>query len=537
ALGEAEAGGWWGPELKLAGFDAILITGKSPKPVYLWIHDGDVAIRDASAIWGKGTGEAQEMIRRELGDAKIRVAQIGPAGEKMVRYACVLNELKHSNGRSGLGAVMGSKNLRAIAVRGTGKPNLHDPARVDEVRKQIQGNYHRTPGDMHDLGTSGGIPFLDMRGILPTRNFKEGSFEGADQISGQAMRDTILTGRGTCYGCYVACKREVKTGEPYNVDPLYGGPEYETIGSLGSLCGISDLPAIAKGNEVCNALGLDTISVGTTIAFAMEAFEAGILTTKDTDGIELRFGNADAMLKLLPMIANRTGIGDLLAEGAKRAADKLGRGAEAMAMHARGQEFPMHEPRGKCSLAVGYAVSPTGACHMEAPHDTDFEMEGGAGLEAIAPLGVFEPVESTDIGPAKMRTFFPGQQVWNLYNCIGVCDFVGAPTGPMTLPMLVDYLNAVTGWNTSLYELIKVGERSQTMARLYNIREGFTAEDDRLPERMFQGLENGALKGVGLDRKRFEDAKRLYYEMAGWDPLSGVPTNGKLAELDLLWAI
>lgn len=537
ALGEAEAGGWWGPELKLAGFDAILITGKSSKPVYLWIHDGDVAIKDAASIWGKSTGEAQAMIRQELGDEKIRVAQIGPAGEKMVRYACVLNELKHANGRSGLGAVMGSKMLRAIAVRGTGKPNLHDPARVEEVRKGIQANYHRTPGDMHDLGTSGGIPFLDMRGILPTRNFRQGSFEGAAQISGQAMRDTILTGRGTCYACYVACKREVKTGAPYNVDPTYGGPEYETIGSFGSLCGIADLPAIAKANELCNALGLDTISAGTSIAFAMEAFEAGILTSKDTDGMDLHFGNVDSMLKLLPMIANRTGVGNLLAEGVLRAARKLGGGAEAMAMHARGQEFPMHEPRGKRSMAIGYAVSPTGACHMEADHDTDFEVAGAAGLEALAPLGLFDPVDALEMGAAKMRIFFPAQQMWNLYNCIGVCDFVGTPIGPMSLPMLVDYLSAVTGWNTSLYELMQVAERSQTMARLFNTREGFKAEDDDLPQRMFQPLENGALKGKGIDRKEFEESKRLYYEMAGWDPVTGIPTKGKLAELDLLWAI
>ncbi|MHB1161858.1 MAG: aldehyde ferredoxin oxidoreductase family protein, partial [Chloroflexota bacterium] len=507
-FGEAEAGGWWGPELKLAGFDAVIVSGVSPRPVYLYIHDGEASLRDAGRIWGLDTGEAQAGIRRELGDEKIRVAQIGPAGEKLVRYACVLNELKHSNGRSGMGAVMGSKKLRAIAVRGTGKPALHDGAGVEEVRKQVRANYHQTPGDMHDLGTSGGVPFLDARGILPTRNFLQGSFEDARAISGQTMADTILTSRGTCYACYIACKREVKTGEPYNVDPAYGGPEYETIGSLGSLCGVGDLAAVAKGNELCNRYGLDTISVGTTIAFAMEAFQAGHLTAADTDGLELRFGNADAMLRAITAIAERRGIGDLLAEGVRIAARRLGGGAEALAIHSKGQEFPMHEPRGKRSLAIGYAVSPTGACHMEAPHDTDFEAPGGAGLEALEPMGILEPVDSLDMGPAKVRLFYNGQQLWNLYNCVGLCDFVGTPIGPFTLPMLVDYVSAVTGWNTSSYELIKVGERSQNMARLFNIREGFTAADDDLPPRMFQPLRNGALEGVALDRAEFEAARR-----------------------------
>lgn len=537
ALGEAEAGGWWAPELKLAGFDAVVISGRAPSPVYLYIKDGDASLRDARRIWGCDTREAQDVIREELGDDKIRIVQIGPAGERLVKYACVLNELKHANGRTGMGAVMGAKNLKAIAARGTVKPSLFDAKGVQDTTKRILANYKRTPGDMHDLGTSGGVPFLDGRGILPTRNFRQGTFEGARQISGQAMRDTILVGRGTCYGCYIACKREVHTGEPYNVDRSYGGPEYETVASFGSLCGVSDLAAVAKANELCNRYGLDTISTGSVIAFAMEAFEVGYLTREDTEGLDLRFGNAEAMLRMISMINERRGLGDLLAEGVRAAARKIGRGAEALAMHVKGQEFPMHEPRGKQSLALGYALSPTGACHMEAPHDTDFEGLGGAGLAALEPLGILEPVPSADIGPAKVRVFYVGQQVWSLYNCIGLCAFVGTPIGPLTLPMLTDYLSATTGWSVSLYELAKVGERSQNMARLFNLREGFTVTDDDLPPRVFEPLENGVLRGVALDRKEFDAARRLYYEMAGWDPATGVPTRGKLAELDLLWAI
>jgi len=390
---------------------------------------------------------------------------------------------------------------------------------------------------MHDLGTTGNVSFLSRKGILPTRNFHDGSFDGANEISGEAMRDTILTNRGTCYACFIGCKREVKTGEPYNVDPTYGGPEYETLGSFGSLCGVSDLAAVCKANELCNRYGIDTISCGTTIAFAMEACEAGLITKQDTGGIDLAFGNAQAMVQMVELINRREGIGDLLAEGAARAAEKIGKGAELLAMHAKGLEFPMHEPRGKQSLALAYALSPTGACHMEADHDTDFERSGRAGLEAFESLGLRKPVPATNLGAEKVHIFFVGQQVWNLYNCIGLCDFVGAPIGPFTLPRLAHYLSAVTGWKTSLYELIKVGERSQAMARLFNLREGLTSADDTLPERMFQPLENGALEGTSLNREQFECARKLYYEMAGWDPITGVPTQGKLAELDLLWAV
>lgn len=537
-FGEAEAGGWWGPELKFAGFDGVVVSGRAERPVYLFVNDGEASLRDAGHLWGHDTGDTRSMIRKELGDAKIRTAAIGQAGERQVRYACVLNELKHANGRSGLGAVMGSKNLKAIAARGTAKPSLYDSAAVNAARKRVLANYHQSPGDMHDLGTSGGVPTLDSRGILPTRNFRQGSFEGARQISGRAIVDTILVNRGTCYACPIACKREVKVENgSYTVDPAYGGPEYETVGSLGSVCGIADLPAVAKGNELCNRYGLDTISCGMAIAFAMECFEAGYLTVKDTDGLDLRFGNAEAMLKLIPMIAERRGIGDLLAEGSLRAARKIGGKAEDLVLHVKGQEFPMHEPRGKRSLALGYAVSPTGACHMEGDHDTDFEEAGMSGLAMLEPLGVFGPLSALDLGPAKVRQFYATQQVWNLFNCIGLCDFVGEPIGPMTLPVLSDYLSAVTGWNTSLYELMAVGERSQNMARLFNLREGLSAADDMLPPRMFQPLENGALKGAAIDRAEFESVRSLYYEMAGWDGATGVPTRGKLAALDLLWAL
>ena len=533
--GEAEAGGWWGPELKFAGYDAVVVTGRAERPVYLWIHDGDVQIRDARLIWGMFPGDAQEAIREELGDPRVRVALIGPGGEKLVRYACILNELKHANGRTGMGAVMGSKNLKALAVRGTKKLELHDRDGIKEIARWVAENYERQPGSLHDLGTARGIIPLNQRGILPTHNFISGVFDQAEEISGERMKETILTGRESCYACPIRCKRQVRIDEGnYRVQPEYGGPEYETIASFGSLCCIGDLKAISKAHELCQKYTLDTISTGTTVAFAMECYEKGIIDKDDTGGIEISFGNKDAMLAMIEKIARREGFGDVLAEGVMRAARKIGKGAEEFAQHVKGQELPLHEPRGKTGLGLAYALSPTGADHCEAAHDPIFEMPG-KWLQSVAPLGILEPVESLDLGPKKVRLFMYLQQIFNLYNSLGMCNFVGIPFGPLPLGKLVDCVKAVTGWDTSLWELLKVGERAGAMARFFNDREGFSNEDDTLPERCFSPLQGGPLNGSRIDKKEFRQAIRSYYQMAGWDPDTGIPTKAKLEELDLGW--
>jgi aldehyde:ferredoxin oxidoreductase len=533
AFGEAEAGGWWGPELKFAGFDAIIIKGKADKPVYLWIQNGKAELREASHVWGQFAKETQEMIRKELGDEKVRIALIGPGGEKLVRFACVLNELKHANGRCGLGAVMGSKNLKAIAVRGKNRMDLFDSEKVQETVKAI---LKKKPGTMAesigDIGTARSVMLLNTGGILPTRNFMKGTFEKAEDISGETMKDTILVGRGSCYACSVRCKREVEVTEPFRVDPKYGGPEYETIGAFGSLCNIGDLKAIALANQLCGAYTIDTISAGTTIAFAMECFEKGIITTQDTGGIKLEFGNAEAMVKTVEMIGKREGFGDLLAEGVKIAAEKIGKGAEKYAMHVKGQPLPIHEPRGKTGLGLAYALSPTGADHIEAPHDPVFESEGG--LKFVRSLGIIETIPALDLGPRKVRMFIYLQQLYNVFNSIGICNFTAYPWGPVSNNDLVDYVNAVTGWDTSLWELMKAGERHSNMSRIFNIREGFTAKDDTLPDRFFQPLEGGPLDGKKLDVQEFQQALKTYYQMMGWDE-NGIPQKGKLEELELEW--
>jgi len=538
AFGEAEAGGFWGPELKMAGFDGVIIEGRSPQPVYLWIKDGKAEIRDAAKIWGKDTGEAERLIREELGDNRIRVAQCGPAGEKMVRYACVVNELKHANGRTGMGAVMGSKNLRAIAARGAERLTLDNLEKVREIGKKVVELIKEAPlaQNFKKYGTPFFVLPLNTSGILPTRNFQAGQFTGAEAISGETMTDTILVKTEGCYACAVQCKRAVKVEGKYKASPEYGGPEYETIASLGSFCGIDNLPAIAHGNELCNRWGIDTISTGVCIAFAMECTERGILTPQDTDGIDLRFGNVDGMLEMIRKIAFREGFGNILAEGVQRAAQKIGRGSEKYAMHIKGQELPMHDPRGKHGLTLSYATSPTGADHIEAPHDTSF-LTDNLMLKAAKPAGVLEPSSALELGPRKIRQFVHTQQIWNFFNSLGVCNFAAAPYTAFPLVMLAEAVEAITGWNTSLYELMELGERTITMARMFNMREGLSSKDDYLPERLFESLEEGTPREKRIAKESFAEALRLYYQALGWDSQTGVPTDGRLSFLGLDWLI
>ena len=526
--GDAQAGGFWGAELKRAGWDAIIIEGKADKPVYIWINDDKVEIRDASHLWGKTTADVQAQIRNELGDNKVRVTQTGVAGEKLVRIAGIANDITRYYGRCGLGAVMGSKMLKAIAVRGQKGLPLADSEKIQQVAKWLVDNRRRFLSWATDYGTPAGVAGLNTMGILPTRNFQEGQFDGFDDITGQTMAATILSGSDSCYACPINCKRQVTVGPPYNVDPAYGGPEYETIGSLGSLCGVNDLKAIAQGNQTCNAYGLDTIGVGTTIAFAMECFENGILTKEDTGGIELRFGNAEAMMKMAEMIAKREGLGDLLAEGVKRAAEKLGRGAAEYAMQIKGQELPMHDPRGKVGLGIGYATSPTGADHMHNMHDTDFVRVN----PTMRALGLQESLPSTEFSPAKVRMFQYLTNWQHFKNCAIICMFM--PYDPGRVNELV---SGATGWKTSVWELMKVGERALALARVFNAREGFTAKDDYLPERLYTGVSSGPLKDKGIDKEAMQQAIQTYYRMSGWDPERAVPTAEKLHELDLSWAV
>lgn len=533
--GESEAGGWWGPELKFAGFDAIIVEGRATEPVFLWVNDGSAEIRPARSIWGLETGPAQEAIRKDVGHRDARVVVIGPAGERQVRYACALNELKHVNGRTGMGAVMGSKNLKAIAVKGARKSlDSKDPKAISAIARKFAASYKGNFGNalLGDLGTAAQVAPLQATGMLPTRYFQSGTFDGADSLTGESMKASILLSNHGCFACPVRCKRVVKTSEPFEIDPAYGGPEYETIAAFGSLCGNADLKVVAKAHELCNRLGLDTISTGGSIAFLMECLDRSILTP-EVAGVNVRFGDGDGILRLIEMIARREGVGDMLAEGVKRAARRLGAEAEALALHVKGQELPMHEPRGKVGVGLGYAVSPTGADHLQGVPDTFVETRGPL-LDAVGPLGIFEPVPAREFGPEKVRNFVYFQHFYSALNVLDICQFTFEPGATHTADMLVDALKAATGWNTSLWEIMKAGERGTTLARAFNVREGLGPQDDSLPPRLLSPLGGGPLEGKAIDEAALRDAVRLYYSMMGWSE-DGVPTPGKLAELGISW--
>ncbi len=549
AIGDAQGGGFFPAELKAAGFDAIVIKGKALKPVYLWIRDGQYELRDASHLWGKITGEAEAAIRDELGDDKIEVLQIGPAGERRVRFAAIISMSNRANGRTGMGAVMGTKNLKAIAVRGKNHPKPADKARVNKLARWGAANLEDSDIEgLSKYGTAETTGSNQTSGTLPTYNYNSGVFDNWESIDGTTMFDTVLrgapggtqlrNGRDTCYACTVRCKRVVEITEgPYQVNPHYGGPEYETTSTFGNYCAIDNLPAICKANEICNKYGMDTISCGATISWAFEAFNEGALTLEDTDGLDLTWGNADSMVKLTEKIAKREGFGDLLAEGSERAAKAIGRGTDAFLITFKGQEAPAHMPRVKRTLAIIYATNPFGADHQSHEHDPAIEEDFEFYTDRLAMLGFSEEQEVRSLSPEKVRFAVVSQQMYSAMDSLNLCQFVFGPAWQLYGPAdMVQLVRAVTGWEDITFnDLQKVGERRVNMLRAFNVREGFTRANDTLPEKLFKPLRGGVSDGWVLDRDEVESALDMYFEFCGWDVKTGNPTRAKLEELELGW--
>jgi len=548
AIGDSQSGGFFPAKLKFAGFDAIIITGKASAPVYLWIHDGQAEIRDASHLWGQLTGPCQKAIREELKESQAEVLQIGPAGERCVRFAAIISMCNRANGRTGMGAVMGSKNLKAVAVHGKKRPDLADKdALNDLVRWGKEAFPSSAAAGLGKFGTSEIISVQQKTGGLPSYNFSSGVFDGWKAIDGSTMYDTILKGResekqdsygrDTCFGCIIRCKRvvEIKDG-PFQVEPLYGGPEYESICALGSYCGIDNLPAIARANELCNQYGLDTISTGATIAWAMEAFETGELTREDTGGLTLKFGDAATLVKLVEMIAKRDGFGDILAEGSERSAQRLDCGREFL-ITCKSQEAPAHMPHVKRGLGLIYAVNPFGADHQSVEHDPAYESEYEFFKDRLSLLGLDEPQEFLSLGSEKIRFVEKTQQIYSLMDSLCLCQFAFGPAWQLYGPdEMVKLVQAVTGWEVDIQELLLVGERRLNMMRAFNAREGFTKEQDTLPLRFFnRALKRGATDGIKLDKALYDSALSSYYRQVGWDEKTGVPKRETLANLDLDW--
>ncbi|MBN1572901.1 MAG: aldehyde ferredoxin oxidoreductase family protein [Deltaproteobacteria bacterium] len=536
-LGASEAGGFWGPELKFAGYDALIVEGRAKKPVYIWIKDDAVEIKDAGKVWGLGTYEAQNLIKEEVGEKRARIAIIGPAGENLVRFANVGNELGHYNGRNGLGAVMGSKNLKAVAVRGSGKLMVFDEKRLKGIAREFAKSFKENSlgNTLFEYGTTATVEALAGFGALPTRNWDTGVFEGVENLFADVYNEKLLIGRKGCYACPIRCKRVVDVkDERFSVNSEYGGPEYETIGALGSNMGIDDLNVVAKGNELANHYGLDTISLGMTISFAAKCFEEGIITEEDTGGLRLRFGDADSFLKAIELIAKREGFGDLMAEGTARMAEKIGRGSEKFTLTVKGQEAPMHDPRTKISVGIAYATSDIGIDHMVAPHDGFFTDSESWSFNNARRLGIKEPTGLFDMTKTKVKNFAILNRYYRMIDVIGCCCFGFAPRGPMDIETFLDMINAITGWDTDFEELLKCGERSLTMSRIYNFREGFTEKDDTLPKKFYEKMADGPYKGkLAIDGDKFAELVRLFYEDLNWEGETGRPTKEAVESLGL----
>lgn len=552
AIGDAQCGGFFPAEMKFAGFDAFIFKGKSPQPVYLWVQDGEYELRDASHLWGKITGEVEHALKEELGDNRIEIAQIGPAGEKEARFACIINMSNRANGRTGMGAVMGSKNLKAVVVRGKkGKKNFqvaNKQALIDLARHGAKIFSESDVAGLGKYGTAETTGAQQSVGGLPTYNFNSGVFEGWEKIDGTTMYDTILRGaaedkqdlrgRDTCYSCTIRCKRVVEiTDGPYQVDPHYGGPEYETSSTFGNYCGIDDLAAISKANELCNKYGMDTISCGATIAWAMECFENGKITTADTGGIELKFGNAAAMVQMTEMIAKQEGFGQILAMGSQAAAEQIGRGTEEYLLTSHRQEAPAHMPQMKRSLALIYAVNPFGSDHQSSEHDPIYEGKQISYADQLELLGLTELQPRRSLGPGKVEFARKTQYFYGATDSVNVCQFVYGPAWQLYDPQqLCDLINHTTGWDVTVNELLEVGERRLNLLRAFNAREGIDRKDDKLPEKMFKkALIGGKSDGLKVERAEWEAALDEYYRQNDWDIETGTPTRHKLEQLDLAW--
>jgi aldehyde:ferredoxin oxidoreductase len=521
--GESDIGGHWGIRLKRAGYDGIIIHGKANTPVYLWINNDQVEIRDASLLWGKDTFEVDRMIREET-HKKAEVASIGLAGEKLVRLACIVTGGINARvgGRCGLGVVMGSKNLKAIAVFGNSKVNVAIPDKFKEKTRKLAKKISEKTKHMHDYGTSAGMVTNEIIGNLPIRNWTLGKWEeGAQHISGQKMSETILTKNYYCGSCVIGCGRTIKLNKGDYAGVEQAGPEYETLACLGALCMIDDMESISIGNELCNRYGIDTISTGSVIAFAMELYEHGLISDDSNDGKEIKWGDSEIMIELIHKIAQRKGIGKLLGKGVKEAAKELGGLAHEFAIHSKGLEFPAHDPRAFSSLAVGYATSNRGACHLQS---FSYPFEKGVIMPELGysvPLDRFV-IEGKGILTAK------AQNLMCLFDSLKMCKF--SLYGGVRLTDMLDLLNYATGWNMDIEEFYKAGERIFNLKRLYNVRCGISRKDDTLPPRILSQCRNEG--GAANNLPHLGKMLNEYYEFRGWTQ-EGIPTTNKLEELDL----
>lgn len=520
--GEADAGGYWGIKLKAAGFDGMVIRGCCGHPVYLFISDRGVEIRDASHLWGCDTFETDVKIKKETTPG-VSVASIGPAGEKQVLMASIMHEGRHARaaGRGGLGAVMGSKMLKAVAVCGSGEVPVADKERLMESIRAAAGQIRKKNKVLGRHGTAANLVEIEALGDIPIKNWQLGEWEFTPRLTGEVQTESMLTGRFSCGKCFVGCGREISISSGPYAGVSGAGPEYESICCLGTNCLVGDLKAVAKANDLCNRYGLDTISAGSAVAFAMEAYEKGLITPQDTGGIPLKWGDAGALIKLIEQIGKQQGLGKLLGKGVMRAAGEIGGDAENFALHVKGMELPAHDPRAFYSVAVGYATSNRGACHMQAySHGMEKSI-------TLPELGYTQPLERFAVdGKGKMVARM--QNLMALFDALKTCKFLLG--GGIGANNLLEWFNFITGLNCTLEEFLRCGERMYNLKRLFNVRFGVSRESDTLPIRILK--EPRGSGGAAPNLPPLQPMLEEYYSYRGWDK-NGIPARKTLIKLGL----
>jgi aldehyde:ferredoxin oxidoreductase len=521
AVSCSNSGGVFPTEMKRTGYDMFIFEGRADEPLYLWVNDGQVELRPAGHVWGKETHETEDALLAET-DPKAKVACIGPAGEKLALIAAIMNDKHRAAARSGVGAVMGSKNLKAVVVRGTHKPQYADPEKMRELSREVRSQVLadvKEGSSLNLYGTAYVPPVTDEMGILPTRNFQSGVFGQADQVDGHALKDRYLIKAKACHGCPIACGRDTRVDEPEKYRGEGEGPEYETIAALGTACGVSDLAAITKANYLCNQLGLDTISMGVSIACAMELFEMGALSREEV-GMELAFGDGDAVIELVRQTGRREGLGDLLAQGSYRLADHFGH--PELSITAKKQELPGYDPRGSKGMGLLYATSNIGASHMAGD---------------IAYMEVFGVPEKLDPLTIEGKPWYTKhfEDIFAIIDAAGLCVFLAVrylfDKTPQVMPeRVIDLLNYATGAGYTKESLLEAGERIYNLERMFLVGAGFSAADDTLPPRMTaEPMPEGPAAGQVVE---LEQMLPEFYRLRGWDE-NGVPTREKLDQLGL----
>jgi len=526
AVGMSLSGGHFPVELKFAGYDALIVEGRAAKPTYVWIKDGKTHFRSAAKVWGMKTSDCQQIIKNELNDQNVRLACIGPAGENLCKIACIINELR-AFGRKGLGAVMGAKNLKAIAVRGSGPVGIFSREKLKTARDAMAKAMKDSPvlyPEFAKTGTPSNVDNTCALGIFPAKNWTAtGEFTPVEQIGVEALKSRN-TGSQACYGCPVGCSQlKIARSGPY-AGVMAEGPEFETLYSFGGETGVDNMDAIIAADRLADELGLDSISAGVVIGFAMELFEKGIIGPADTGGIDLKFGNHQAMVELLGLIARREGIGAQLADGVRSAAEQIGRGSEAYALHVKGLELPGYDVRGAKAHGLNYATSFTGADHNR-----------GYAFQEIFGIPIPQAVDRLTIADKGRLTKWNQDVRTATADCPTMCVFLLDMAVPhMAAENTAALMEAVTGLVYTPQEVARVGERINNLAKAFNVREGFTRDDDTLPRRlMTEPLKTGASKGHLISQSDLDQMLDEYYTARGWDPATGIPTREKLAELGL----